>query len=279
MARSLVVKAARESVHRGRNKASRTLKAEAGERGGTDICVVTGASRGIGRAIALELGSRGNKVVVNYSTSKGSAEEVCNEISNSGGSAIPVQANCTNKEEVDHLFKQCSEDFGTPSVLVNNAGITRDTLMMRMKEDQWDDVINTNLSGVFRCCQTATRLMGKERYGRIVNIASVVGLIGNAGQVNYSAAKAGVLGVTKSVAREYAGRNITCNAVAPGFITSDMTEQLSEEVSERILESIPLKRYGEADEVAGVVRFLATDPAAAYITGETVTIDGGLVMK
>lgn len=254
------------------------MQVQASEAGSSDVCVVTGASRGIGKAIALELGSKGNSVVVNYSSSQNAAEEVCEQIQQHGGTAVPVKANVSKKEEVDSLFEQCTEHFGTPSVLVNNAGMTRDTLMMRMKEEQWDDVIDLNLSGVFKCCQAATRLMGKQRYGRIVNIASVVGMVGNAGQVNYSAAKAGVIGITKTVAREYAARNITCNAVAPGFISSDMTDQLSDDVAQRILDSIPLKRYGEPSEVAGVVRFLATDPAAAYMTGETVTVDGGMVM-
>lgn len=242
------------------------------------VCVVTGASRGIGKAVAVELGSRGNKVVVNYSRSKGPAEEVCNEIEGSGGEAIPVQANVAEQEGVDGLFKACTDHFGTPGVLVNNAGITKDSLLMRMKDDQWQDVIDLNLTGVFRCCQAATRLMGRQRQGRIVNLSSVVGLTGNPGQANYSAAKGGVVGLTKSIAREYAARNVTCNAVAPGFIASDMTSQLSSEVEGRILSSIPLGRYGKPEEVAGLIRFLTLDPASAYITGECISIDGGMVM-
>ena len=218
------------------------------------------------------------QVVVNYARSAGPAEEVAAAIKAAGGDAITAQADCAKLEEVNAMFDACVEAFGAPDVVVNNAGITKDTLMMRMKPDMWQDVIDLNLTGVFYCCQAATKLMGKKRKGRIINIASVVGLTGNAGQANYSAAKAGVIGLTKTVAREYAGRGILCNAIAPGFIASDMTAVLGEDLEKKIMETIPLKRYGEVDEVAGLVKFLAMDPAAGYMTGQTLAIDGGMTM-
>lgn len=242
------------------------------------VCVVTGGSRGIGRAIALALGKEGARVVVNYASSSGKAEEVAAEIKEMGGDAVCVGADMSKKEDIDRLLKESVDAFGGIDVLVNNAGITRDTLMMRMKPEQWQDVIDTNLTGVFYATQGATKIMGKARSGRIINITSVVGVAGNAGQANYSAAKAGVIGLTKTVAREYAGRNIKCNAVAPGFIASDMTSVLGEAVEAKILEGIPLKRYGQPEEVAGLVKFLALDPAAEYITGQVIHSDGGMVM-
>ena len=242
------------------------------------VCVVTGASRGIGRAIALALGEAGAKVLVNYASSAEKAEEVASQIAASGGEAITFKGDMGNEGDIKDMFSACVDKWGGVDVLVNNAGITRDTLMMRMKAKQWQEVIDTNLSGVFFCAQAATKIMGKKRRGRIINIASVVGITGNAGQANYAAAKGGVISLTKTIAREYAGRNITCNAVAPGFIASDMTSVLSEDIEAKILQGIPLKRYGQPEEVAGLVKFLATDPAAAYITGQTLTIDGGMVM-
>ena len=176
------------------------------------------------------------------------------------------------------LFKACIDQYGTVDVLVNNAGITKDTLMMRMKKQMWDDVINVNLTGVFLAAQQACKVMAKKRKGRIINIASVVGVTGNAGQANYSAAKAGVIGLTKTIAREYASRNIVVNSIAPGFIRSDMTDAIPEGFEEKILAQIPLNRYGETDEVAGLVLYLAMDPSAAYITGQCIQIDGGMVM-
>lgn len=239
---------------------------------------MTGASRGIGRAIALSLGASGAKVAVNYASSSAAAEEVAEAIKAAGGDAIVIGANVANREEIEKMISEVTGKWGRLDVLVNNAGITKDTLMMRMKPDQWDAVINTNLSSVFYATQAATKIMSKQRKGRIINISSVVGLVGNVGQANYAAAKAGVIGLTKTTAREWATRNIVANAVCPGFIASDMTSALPKSAEEAILKTIPLGRYGQPDEVAGLVRFLALDPAAAYITGQSYAIDGGMTM-
>ncbi|MGG3019909.1 3-oxoacyl-[acyl-carrier-protein] reductase [Geobacillus stearothermophilus] len=241
------------------------------------IALVTGASRGIGRAVALELARQGANVVVNYAGSEAKANEVVEMIRSLGREAIAVQADVARAEEVERLVKTALDQFGRLDILVNNAGITRDNLLMRMKEEEWDAVINTNLKGVFLCTKAVTRPMMKQRGGRIINIASVVGGIGNPGQANYVAAKAGVIGLTKTAARELASRNITVNAVAPGFITTDMTEALSEELKGEMLKQIPLARFGEPDDVARVVAFLASD-AAGYMTGQTLHVDGGMVM-
>ncbi|MED0653712.1 3-oxoacyl-[acyl-carrier-protein] reductase [Anoxybacillus geothermalis] len=241
------------------------------------IALVTGASRGIGRAVALELARQGASVVVNYAGSEAKANEVVEMIRSLGREAIAVQADVARAEEVERLVKTALDQFGRLDILVNNAGITRDNLLMRMKEEEWDAVINTNLKGVFLCTKAVTRPMMKQRGGRIINIASVVGVIGNPGQANYVAAKAGVIGLTKTAARELASRNITVNAVAPGFITTDMTEALSEELKGEMLKQIPLARFGEPDDVARVVAFLASD-AAGYMTGQTLHVDGGMVM-
>jgi 3-oxoacyl-[acyl-carrier protein] reductase len=241
------------------------------------VALVTGASRGIGRAIALELARQGAKVAVNYAGSEAKANEVVEEIKNMGGEAFAIQADVSNAKDVDQMVKAVLERFERIDILVNNAGITRDNLLMRMKEEEWDDVINTNLKGVFNCTKAVTRPMMKQRYGRIVNIASIVGVSGNPGQANYVAAKAGVIGLTKTAARELASRNITVNAVAPGFITTDMTDRLSEELKAEMLKQIPLARFGEPEDVAKVVSFLVSD-AASYMTGQTLHVDGGMVM-
>ncbi len=239
------------------------------------VAIVTGASRGIGRATAIALATEGAAVVVNYASSSGAADEVVAEIETMGGQAIAVKANVGNSDEVDALIAATMEKFGRIDVLVNNAGITRDTLLLRMKLEDWQAVIDLNLTGVFLCTRAVSKIMLKQKSGRIVNITSVAGQMGNAGQANYSAAKAGVIGFTKTVARELASRAITVNAVAPGFIATDMTNDLN---AEPILQMIPLARYGQPEEVAGMIRFLAGDPAAAYVTGQVFNVDGGMVM-
>ena len=239
------------------------------------VAIVTGASRGIGKQAALALATEGAKVVVNYARSSGAAEAVVEEITGAGGEAIALQADVSQAEQVDNLLKETLAKFGRIDVLVNNAGITRDTLLMRMKLEDWQAVINLNLTGVFLCTKAVTKTMLKQRSGRIINIASVAGQMGNPGQANYSAAKAGVIGFTKTVAKELASRGITVNAVAPGFIATDMTNELQ---SEEILKFIPLNRFGQPEEVAGMIRFLAAAPAAAYITGQVFNVDGGMVM-
>lgn len=241
------------------------------------VALVTGASRGIGRAIALKLAADGCNVVVNYAGSEAAAAETVAKIKELGREAIMVKANVSSVDDVNDMFKTALDTFGQIDILVNNAGITRDNLMMRMKEDEWDDVIDTNLKGVFNCIKAATRPMMKQRSGRIINITSVVGVLGNAGQANYVAAKAGVIGLTKTAARELASRGITVNAVAPGFIATDMTDVLPEDVKANLLTQIPLSRLGQADEIASVVHFLASD-AAAYMTGQTLHVDGGMYM-
>lgn len=239
------------------------------------VALVTGASRGIGRAIALELANYGANVVVNYANSSSAADSVVAEITNAGGGAIALQADVSQADQVDNLINGAIDKFQRIDILVNNAGITRDTLLLRMKPEDWQAVIDLNLTGVFLCTRAVSKLMLKQRSGRIINITSVAGQMGNPGQANYSAAKAGVIGFTKTVAKEFASRGITVNAVAPGFIATDMTSNLK---AEGILEYIPLGRYGEPEEIAGMVRFLAADPAAAYITGQVFNVDGGMVM-
>ncbi|OUW67816.1 MAG: 3-oxoacyl-[acyl-carrier-protein] reductase [Synechococcus sp. TMED205] len=237
--------------------------------------LVTGGGRGIGRAIALALAESGMEVVVNYSNSAAAAEEVVELITESGGKAYALQANVAMEEDVDGLIKTVLERSGRLDVLVNNAGITRDGLLMRMKTSEWQAVIDLNLTGVFLCSRAVARPMLKQKSGRIINITSVVGLMGNAGQANYAAAKAGVVGLTRSTAKELASRGITVNAVAPGFIATDMTKDLD---ADAILRDIPLGTFGTQEQVAGAVRFLATDPASAYITGQVLQVDGGMVM-
>ncbi|MCQ6265760.1 3-oxoacyl-[acyl-carrier-protein] reductase [Fictibacillus sp. WQ 8-8] len=239
--------------------------------------LVTGASRGIGRAIALELAKNGAKVAVNYAGSEAKAQEVVDEIRSMGQDAIAVQANVADSESVSAMVKTVIEEFGALDILVNNAGITRDNLIMRMKEDEWDAVLDTNLKGVFLCTKAVTRQMMKQRKGRIINISSIVGVSGNPGQANYVAAKAGVIGLTKSTAKELASRNITVNAVAPGFIDTDMTHVLEENVKGEMLKAIPLARFGSTEDISSLVTFLASD-CSSYITGQTIHVDGGMVM-
>jgi 3-oxoacyl-[acyl-carrier protein] reductase len=239
------------------------------------VAVVTGASRGIGKAIALALASEGANVAVNYASSSSAADTLVQEIQAIGSEAIAVPADVSKPEQVDSLIKTATDRWGHIDILVNNAGITKDTLLLRMKLEDWQAVIDLNLTGVFLCTRAVSKLMLKQKSGRIINIASVAGQMGNPGQANYSAAKAGVIGFTKTVAKELASRGITVNAVAPGFITTDMTAGLE---AEGILNYIPLGRYGTPEEIAGMVRFLAVDPAAAYITGQVFNVDGGMVM-
>lgn len=241
------------------------------------LALVTGAGRGIGRAIALELARNGFDVAVNYNRSGEQAEALCEEIKALGVKAGAFQADVGDPEEVKRMFCEIKAEMGTVSVLVNNAGITRDTLLMRMKPEDWQAVLTTNLNAAFYCTQAAVRDMAKARWGRIISIASVVGLTGNAGQANYAASKAGIIGFTKSVAREYAARGITANAIAPGFIETDMTEVLKPDMKEAILKTIPAGRMGSPEDVAKAVVFLAGE-ASSYITGQTLAVDGGMTM-
>jgi 3-oxoacyl-[acyl-carrier protein] reductase len=241
------------------------------------VAVVTGASRGIGRAIALALAEAGADVVVNYSGSEEKAKEVVAEIEKLGRKGLAIKANVASLTEVEGMIQQALDVFGKVDILVNNAGITRDNLIMRMKEEDWDLVIDTNLKGVFNCIKAVTRPMMKQRSGKIINISSVVGVMGNPGQANYVAAKAGVIGLTKTTAKELASRGITVNAIAPGFIETDMTDVLGAEVRDELLKLIPLGKLGKPEDVAKTVRFLCS-PDADYITGQVIHVDGGMVM-
>lgn len=241
------------------------------------IAVVTGASRGIGKAIAMKLASQGAAVVINYNGSAQKADEVKQEIIKNGGRAEIMQCNVAEFDACEAFIKAVTEQFGRIDILVNNAGITKDGLMMRMSEADFADVIDVNLKGTFNCIRFASRQMMKQRSGRIINMSSVVGVSGNAGQVNYAASKAGVIGMTKSAAKELASRGITVNAIAPGFIETDMTSVLSEKVIEETMKQIPLGRLGQAEDIAEAAAFLASD-AAAYITGQVLHVDGGMVM-
>lgn len=239
--------------------------------------LVTGASRGIGRAIAVKLASEGAKVALNYAGNAAAAEEVKKEIEAAGGQAITVQADVSDPASVEAMVQTVVDAFGQIDILVNNAGITRDGLLLRMKDEDFDAVINTNLKGIFYTTKLVSKLMMKKRFGRIVNMASVVGLTGNAGQTNYAAAKAGVIGFSKSAAKELAARGITVNMVAPGFIETDMTAVIPEKAKEAMMGGIPLGRAGKPEDVANAVLFLVSDQAA-YITGQVLKVDGGMVM-
>ncbi|KAB7668607.1 3-oxoacyl-[acyl-carrier-protein] reductase [Bacillus sp. B1-b2] len=241
------------------------------------VALVTGASRGIGKSIALELAKNGADVIVNYAGSVDRANEVVEEIKQLGRNAISIQCDVSNSDSVSEMMKTSLDTFGNIDILVNNAGITKDNLLMRMKENEWDNVINTNLKGVFLCTKAVTRPMMKQRKGRIINITSIVGVTGNPGQANYVAAKAGVIGFTKTTAKELAQRNITVNAIAPGFITTDMTDQLTDDVKNSMLTQIPLGQFGKPEDIANAVIFLASDESS-YITGQTLHIDGGMYM-
>lgn len=241
------------------------------------VALVTGASRGIGREIALELAREGASVAVNYAGSEAKALEVVDEIKALGQDAFAIQADVSNSESVNDMVKGTIERFGKLDILVNNAGITKDNLLMRMKESEWDDVININLKGVFLCTKAVTRQMMKQRKGRIINISSIVGVSGNPGQANYVAAKSGVIGLTKTSAKELSSRGITVNAIAPGFITTDMTDKLNEDVKTEMLKQIPLGRFGDPKDIARTVIFLASEDSA-YMTGQTLHVDGGMVM-
>lgn len=239
--------------------------------------LVTGASRGIGKAIALALAARGFAVAVNYAGSHDAAEAVKNEIERNGGHAFLVQGDVSKPEDVERIFKEIKDKFGTLDVLVNNAGINRDALLIRMSEEQWDDVIATDLKSDFLTTKAAALLMMKKRKGSIINISSVVGIMGNIGQANYAAAKAGVIGFTKASAKELAGRNIRVNVVAPGFIETAMTDGIPEKIREKMIASIPIGRMGQPEDIANAVCFLASDDSS-YITGQVLVVDGGLVM-
>jgi 3-oxoacyl-[acyl-carrier protein] reductase len=241
------------------------------------VALVTGASRGIGRAIALTLAEAGADVVVNYAGSEAAADDVVRSIEAMGRKSFKLRANVGNADEAEEMVKATLEAYGHLDILVNNAGITRDNLIMRMKEEEFDQVINTNLKGVFNCIKAVTRPMMKQRSGRIINISSVVGVLGNPGQANYVAAKAGVIGLTKATARELASRGITVNCVAPGFIETDMTDKLPEETRAGLMSQIPLARLGQPEDIAKAVRFLASDDAG-YMTGQTLHVDGGMYM-
>ena len=241
------------------------------------VAFITGATRGIGRAIALELAKEGYNIALNYRTENEALENLKKEISEIGVECYPVQGDVSKAEDSERMTKEIIEHFEQIDVLVNNAGITKDKLIQRMKEEEFTDVINVNLVGTFNITKNVIKYMTKKRYGKIINLSSVVGISGNAGQSNYAASKAGIIGFTKSIAKELASRNITANAVAPGFIQTDMTNVLKDEIKEAIESTIPLKRLGTAEDVAKVVKFLASDDSN-YITGQVINVDGGMLM-
>jgi 3-oxoacyl-[acyl-carrier protein] reductase len=240
--------------------------------------IVTGGTRGIGRAIALRLAAEGANVAISYRSNDETAGETAGAVRAAGVKCEVFKGDVASSEDVQALFKGVNDAFGRVDILVNNAGITRDNIMMRMKEDEFDDVLRTNLGGTYLCTRAALRPMVRARWGRIVNVSSVVGLVGNAGQANYAASKAGIIGFTKSVAREVAQRGITANAVAPGYVETELTGSLPEEVKDQIRNQVPMGRFGEAEEVAEVVAFLAGE-GAGYVTGQTIAVDGGMTMQ
>ncbi len=242
------------------------------------VAIVTGGGRGLGRAIALRLAREGANVVVSYRSNDEAARETAEAVREAGAKCELVKGDVASPEDVKALFGAASETFGRLDILVNNAGITRDNIMMRMKDDEFDDVISTNLKGTYLCTRAALRPMVRARWGRIVNVSSVVGLVGNAGQANYAASKAGIIGFTKSVAREVAQRGITANAVAPGYVETELTGSLPADVKEAIRAQVPMGRFGEAEEVAELVAFLCGE-GAGYITGQTIAVDGGMTMQ
>jgi len=242
------------------------------------VSLITGGSRGIGKAIALQFASQGLRVAVNYISNRDAADQVVKLVEDAGSSAVVVQGDVTKRPDVERIFAETSETLGPVEILVNNAGIISDSLLMRMSDEDWDSVIDLDLRSVFLCTREAIRTMLRSRWGRVINIGSVVGLRGNSGQANYAAAKAGMVGFTQSIAKEVASRNITVNCVAPGYVETDIVEDLPKELKQAIMDRVPIGRFGYPEEIAGMVGFLASD-AASYVTGQAIAVDGGLVIS